>query len=383
MYRFYLFIQLLLLFSCSPKKNELYVFEPESKGNNNFTLGMIADDIYYIPLEDTIKLRQILDIKLSDKSLFVSTSEGLFMFDHLGKFIRSIGKKGAGPGEYLFCNNIAVDEHNDIIYIKDRNNVIKVYSTSGAYIRDIKIKNLESGIDIIDIIGSKLFVSHFLQFGSSKYNWVIIDSSGTILQNKERTVPFFSSNWLEGSITYNYNNSLYYWNPYNDTVYSISSNLENIPAFLFGQGDYRLPESSFSPDQEITSFMLVRTLFETKKYLVLRYSLHGNGFITLIVKHDGDSFTINVEDFENGGILNNIDGGVDFQPISCFFQNDQEFLVGLISPWVLKKHVNSTGFIKSSPIFIEKKQNLEIITKNLSDTDNPVLMLVKLKDGRF
>ena len=47
-------------------------------------------------------------------------------------------------------------------------------------------KESGSGIDVIAFYNSKLFVSHFLQFGDSQYDWIIIDTLGTVVKKKRK-----------------------------------------------------------------------------------------------------------------------------------------------------------------------------------------------------
>lgn len=374
---FFMVIILFLAFSCRSPRDKLYKFDPTILVENKVTLKQIADDIIYIPLDDSIKIRFINQVKMTNKSILVSTDENVLKFNHYGEMIRKIGNKGVGPGEYTYCAKFAVDDVCETVYIKDRGTTIKVYSKDGLYIRDIYLKDQASGIDAIEFYNSGLFLAHYLQFGDSHYNWTIIDTLGTVRERKERTMPEFSSNWLEGSFTYKYDNKLFFWNPYNDTVFSISKDLSYKPSFLFGQGDFRLPKSNFDPSEVITHFMLIRSLFETNRFVVLRYSYNRKGSITLIEKKSKKSFLTFVENFESGGITNDLDGGIDFQPVSYLAENEQEYVIGFFDPYKLKIHVASETFEKSVPTYPEKKRELEKLANSLKETDNPVLVLVR------
>jgi hypothetical protein len=375
----YLPLILFLTFSCNSSKNNLYEFNPRNLDENRITISQIAEDINYIPLDNSYKIRTVSHVEITKNSIFLSSNEGVLKFTHDGKMVRKIGSKGRGPDEYIHCANFTVDDINETVYIKDRGNIIKVFSKYGSYLRSIPLQEIGSGIDVIEFYNSKLFVSYFLQFGDSQYNWIIIDTLGRIIKKKERTIPNFVSNWLEGSSTYKYESQLFYWNPYNDTVFSISQDLSFRPTILFGQGDYRLPKSSFDPVQEITHFMLIRSLFETKRFLVLRYSYNRKGNIALIDKKSKKSFLTYVENFEDGGITNDFDGGINFQPVSYYAEKEQEYMIGFFEPYKLKNHVTSIEFINSIPKYTEYKQKVESLAKSLSETDNPVLMIVRLK----
>jgi len=87
------------------------------------------------------------------------------------------------------------------------------------------------------------------------------------------------------------------------------------------------------------------------------------------------------EDWEmKYGIDNNLDGGPYLEPTFYFQINNEEYLVSSINAFDLKAHVASEAFKNSTPKYPEKKSELEKLANNLNDNDNPVLMLVKLKE---
>ncbi len=376
---FNLILILFITISCSFPPQDLYKFDPNTIVENKLTLSQIAEDIIYVPLENSYSIRLINNVIMTKYSIFISSEEGILKFNHDGRIVRKIGNKGRGPGEYMYCANFAVDDLFGSVYIKDRDNLIKVYSKNGTYLREIDLQELGSGIDLIEFFNCNLFVSNFLQFGESKHNWIIIDTLGAIIKERERTIPRFVSNWLERSRVYKYDNKLFYWNPYIDTVFSISHDYSVRPSFLFGKGSYRLPRSSFDPAKEITQFMLIRSLFETKRFLVLRYGYKKKGNITLIDKKNKRSYITYVKNFEDGGITNDFDGGINFQPVSYYSEMEMEYMIGFFNPYQLKNHVASAQFINSVPKYIENKSKVENLAKTLTETDNPVLMLIKLK----
>jgi len=79
---------------------------------------------------------------------------------------------------------------------------------------------------------------------------------------------------------------------------------------------------------------------------------------------------------KNDGIINDFDGGVSFKPI---YQRNN-ILIGFIESYALIAHVNSKTFINSTPKYPKKKKELEKLANSLNENDNPVLMLVKLKE---
>lgn len=379
MKQLFLLLILQITFSCSTSQNDLYKFDPNNLTEQKLSLSQIAEDIIYIPLDNNYKIRLINNIIFTNRSIFISSDEGVLKFSREGKFVNKIGNKGRGPGEYIYCSTFSVNDKNETVYIKDRDNLIRVYSKNGIYLREIKLQDIGSGIDLIEFYNSNLFISYFQQFGESKYNWSIIDTMGAVLKNKERTSPKFESNWLEESRAYRFDNQLFYWNPYNDTVISISNDYSSKPSFLFGKGSYRLPSSSFDPTIEITHFMLIKSLFETNRFIVIRYSYNKRGNVSLIDKKNKKTYLIYVDNFEDGGIKNDFDNGMNFQPVSYYSEKDQEYMIGFFNPYQLKSYIASPEFCIPDPKNIENKNKIERLAKSLAETDNPVLILVRLK----
>lgn len=137
-YLFFLIIAIAFCSSCQHKAsnketvdNDTIVEEPAFRVINfteNLTdcgkplvLSDIVSNAEYIKLETTEKgfIAEIEDVKMSDKYIILTS----FMVDHAllfdratGKFIRTIGKVGQGPGELLSPCNVGI-QNDSIVYI--------------------------------------------------------------------------------------------------------------------------------------------------------------------------------------------------------------------------------------------------------------------------
>ena len=137
-YLFFLIIAIAFCSSCQHKANnkeavanDTIVEEPAFRVIN-FTedltdcgkplvLSDIVDNVEYLKLETTEKgfIAGILGVKMSDKYVILTS----FMVDHAllfdrvtGKFIRTIGKVGQGPGELLSPCYVGI-QNDSIVYI--------------------------------------------------------------------------------------------------------------------------------------------------------------------------------------------------------------------------------------------------------------------------
>jgi len=100
----------------------------------------------------------------------------------------------------------------------------------------------------------------------------------------------------------------------------------------------------------------------------------------LIEKNSRGSYLSYWETTDIGGIINDLDGGTKFFPKSYFSENDNEYLLGLVHPYYLKNYISTNEFKNSIPKYPEKKKELEKLANSLKENDNPVLMLVRLKE---
>lgn len=377
----WMLILILLAFSCKTKDNDLYVFDPGYLTDNKITLTDIADDISYIALDNSYLISLIYKCYFINNSIYLSAKDiGILVFNHEGKILRKIGAIGRGPGEYTLYTQFKVDDKRGTVYVKDSGNLIKVYSGSGNFLRSISAGEYGGNIDLIEFQNSSLIAFNFLQFGNAKYNWIIMDTLGNLIKTKERAIPIFTSNWLGESGSYRFKNSIFYWDQYNDTVFSILPDLNYRASFIINPGEHRLPRANFNPEGKLSQYMLIRSIIETNHYIIIRYSFNKKGIIALIEKNSRGSYLSYWETTDIGGIINDLDGGTKFFPKSYFSENDNEYLLGLVHPYYLKNYISTNEFKNSIPKYPEKKKELEKLANSLKENDNPVLMLVRLKE---
>ncbi len=389
---FSLFILLLIFYSCnSQNENSLYVINPEKFSEDIFTLSDIANDIKYIPLENTFPIGGTYSIRIIKNGIFLSAQNtGVIQFDRKGKYLSTIGSKGRGPGEYLYGNYFTVDENSKRIYIIDKYKIM-VYTFEGKFLRDIPFeKYTYTNPREILMNGPYLFLPFSGSDGDLKYNWIILDTLGNMVSKKQRF--YHPSQFVIPGFTYKFENKLFYGNFLNDTIFSVSTDLKAKAAYLFSQGVYRWPKEGLAVNlirEKMPDYFRPFSMFESKNFIFLRYGYHDKEAILLIDKKTKRTYQAFKPDKDGflkytASIKNDLDGGLPLTLNSrgyyYFVENGSEYIAVLINPFELKNDVASDEFKNSIPKFPEKKKQLEQLANNMDENDNPVLMLVKLKE---
>lgn len=383
----YFVLFIIILASCKSPDSGLYKFDPRTVEGKEITLSEIAEDITYILLDNSFPINMIYYPKyFINGNIYLSERlSGIMMFDGEGKFVRKVGSKGRGPGEYAFCVNFSVDEKSGTVCVMDAS-VIKVYSRSGRFLRRIELREYGVGADVIEFFNSNIFISCHPQFRAVKHDWIILDTLGNIIKTRERSMPeFISTDLIPGGV-YKFGNRLYSWNPWSDTIFSISTDFILEPSFVISLGEHRLPRGVYNRPEDRKLYFKPYLILESNNFIFTRY-YHDNDLIIAVIdkKSRGSYSTILTKgpalfgDNIIGGIMNDLDGGMKFQPENYFVENDREYLVGLINPYDIKALVKTDEFKSFLPMYPEKKKAFEDLAGRIKETDNQVLMVVRLK----
>jgi len=328
-------------------------------------------------------------LQIKGNSIYFNIKDsGIVQFDRQGKMIRNIGRKGRGPGEYIYGIYFDVDEKTGTIYVLDGKQ-IKIYSKSGRYIKNIPIEQYGESFDGIHLLNSHLLIPKTISGFYPKYNWIILDTLGHLIKKKENTVTSITANTGGVLNVYKFQDNMYYSNWYDDSVYCILPNFDYKVSYVYNVGEKRLPRTSLSTDpstymKQMGQYVIHGDLFETNRFLVLDYRFDKNS-IAILDKINKKVY-MNYHK-ENGdrpmicGIQNDFDGGIMFRlhDNSYFTENNIEYLIGLIDPFELKSHISGIEFKKSKPKYPEKKDALKKFAHGIRETDNQILMMIRLK----
>jgi hypothetical protein len=373
---------MLILGSCVRHQEKQLYINPESIKKTQVLLSEYAASIQYIPLSFEVPIRNIRAIDFYDDLVFIGAGiEGMLIFNTDGSFYKKIGNNGRGPGEYYSVNSFTIDYENRLIYILDAGRAAKVmvYSFNGDFKYEFSNIDLHGVFQKIAHWDNKLYLFEIFIAGSATYNWVEIDLHGNVISTKNNSIPNINTTaTIYINPVYKYQNGIGYWNQYNDTVFRIE-NGKTSARFFFAKGDFRLPTDNTS---NLDKYFRVITILESDKNAWIIEINSPTDNVIIVDKIGGSLKSVNGRNIKTAlcGLTNDVDGGLNFVPISYFREKGGEYLVGKNDAYLLKNRVASEDFKSSTPKYPEKKKELEKLANSLDENDNPILMIVKLKE---
>jgi hypothetical protein len=333
------------------------------------------------------------------------------LFERKGKFISQTGKYGKGPGEYTHIAQIKI-VNNSILIPDSRKDNIQFYSAAGEYLYSVKAPGeFSSSIhsrNFISDTDTTFFIRIPNRSGTEPFRIAHFDKKGHVIQKYRNTTffnrqkPVFETSDVSAQF-YKLKDKIYYKEMLNDTIWQIEDdNLRvghviHMGKYGFSIKDKELPIPVWHK-KLAAECIAVGYVFECNRYIYLlsnfflqypfsffRKSNTPGGkapyeILGLYDKKEDNFFLVKPsykeDQPEPTGIENDMDGGVNMMP--RYIINDT-LMVSWVNAFELKLYVASNAFKNSTPKYPGKKKELEQLANSLSENDNPVLMIVKLK----
>jgi len=340
-------------------------------------LSEFSTKIEYIKLDNIILLRDVYNLKFSNNYIYIkSYDDGLMQFNLDGGFVKTIGTFGKNQKTYDKNFQFAISPIDSTIIIYSINKV-KVYSENNRLLNQFTIDYPMSFTGIDFLFPEYFCLSTTNAWGKTPYYWIILNKFGKTVDVKKNAMPYdlpCHRNPIPGSYTFINNRNLYYFEVFNDTLYHINDTCDD--AFLLFKHK-RLTHEIYNYNFENTRNYHRPLIIEyaRKRLFIMYYNLDKIRLAFFSNRYPSGVEVINSKN--DLGFENDFDGGVSFYPK---FKKDDDWLVMPIESYQLKEHVSSAAFKTSTPKYPKKKKELEKLANSLKEDDNPVLMLVKLKN---
>lgn len=134
-----LFFLFVLCISCKQRINrDIETIMINTTPDNPISLSSISDNIEEVTLEltdESLLSDQIFRVLIMNDYIIVADRKQStpLVFDRKGRFIRSIGKRGQGPEEFLSVADIAVNEKDNLLYITSTTKTV-CHRLDGAFV---------------------------------------------------------------------------------------------------------------------------------------------------------------------------------------------------------------------------------------------------------
>ncbi len=363
-------------------------------------ISYLIEDIEYVPLEFT------KECPVGGNSIPVVTDQYIFMigykifvFSRAGKFIRTIGRSGKGPGEYgAHLMNPEIDVANKLIYIRQfgGNRILK-YDFEGAFLGDIRLP-----ISSYSEIGQLWAIDHqavFMEFAVGFPYWTeykigwCISPEGELLY----TQPSHVASHLKkvdrreaarhkapymGHKGYKFRNNSMIYEPINDTIFVLTTQGLQ-PRFVLNFGKYRSLEVMTNPQQWYSkSYAWIGTqgLTETERFLFIQFTYDERAY-TGIFDKTRNEFSLKASEkipelwigSQFDYLVNDFDGGLaSFIPRTGAWAVSVEWISEKLTP---EHFARMKGKVKHP----EKMEALQKLVSKLNENDNPVVMIYHFK----
>lgn len=372
----------MILVACGTKdtnqKSGTVVINIEQAFNNKvqFNLSCIAKMVDYIPLEskEDCLISAGLRMYLSKDYIITIAHRQMFLFDrHTGKFIKEIGHFGKDPGGYRYTLFVMpYDEQKEILYAGGGNS----HSYNGYSFDNklIKIMNTPPNSDSFARLNDSLNVACIKNFsGEEEKKLVLFNDENSCVKYFPNYSRFkINTNdvvsWgIEGSF-YRFNNSLYFYELFNDTIFEVAED-KLAPRYILNKGKYAPPyEKQMSGDfmeKEANHYFLMRNVYESQNNVFFSFRYENSEHSGLYSKLDQKTYML------DNGLGNDLDYFVPFYPKSIY-QN--RYLTSFVeASAILEWFNNNPELAKKLPLNLQK-------LRNMRETDNPVIMIAELKE---
>lgn len=309
---------------------------------------------------------------LVDNYILSIADKQIFVFERkTGKFVREIGKWGQGPEEYDRTDFMgSVDEKMQTISTF-ANKGKRIYSLEGNVLDNIALPSMvyeTANLPTGEYVG---FVPNFSGKENNKLH--LFDKRAHIIKsfpNHFSTLPPEGLHfWKPNGWLYKYKNDVFFYELFNDTVFQVTTD-SLLPKFKFSQGHY-LPPYEYQNRNDFLSqeYFMMKGVYETDRFLFYLYSFEKKLYIFVYDKKDKVGFVNECNENGGGVIVEN-----DFLPFIFSNVSSSNELIGYLDSYSVSEWFSAQG---NDSYSISTSLSL---LKETKETDNPVVVIAKLKE---
>jgi len=371
-------------------------------------LSECASNVEYIPLQTTKNsLLGEFSVKIVsvDNKIYIKNSGlggEIMCFDIAGKFLFKLQNLGRGPEEYTSITDFDVSSDNRILTVLsniDRKFLVYGISDTGYSFR--KSFSMKEPLPLtIGMVPETDYVFLAIEpyYITAPTLSLLINSNGDTIHYKPnfyRSRQDKSSGFARTALIYQFEKILCFKELFSDTVFNVDAKEKTFkPRIIFDtHGTLNTPEMVGHPERVGDHTTSIFGIYETSRYVFYyywEYRIKNCRLFDKLTKtiYNLDIGTINEtianipRDVDIIQLQDDIIGGPDFTQDIRYLNshNSDGKLFSLIDAIALKNYVSSTEFKNAKVLDQKNKNKLKNIADSIKNTDNPVLIVVTLKD---
>jgi hypothetical protein len=343
------------------------------QNDNVINLSGFASEITYLPLEtrDEYLINQNARFYLFDSIIVCCSNHQLLVFNaENGKFIHSVGEYGKGPNGFMNSMNSYVRNEKVIIAALGWDNSLIEYDINGKILAKIQVDGNPCDITWVN---DNLYAFHYhknsnqdtlrLQIYDRKKDKILASFFDFRKFKDTNRFTFYKTSY------YRFKDTLFFKEFFNDTIFQVAS--ENlVPKVIFNSGKYSPP--FYEKDRIAPSdYFYFNFILETGGRIFFRLNFNKKHFYCYFDKLKNEVHIPNDKDTKVNGYYDDINGFMPFYPLTLSNHNK---LIGYLEPYKIKQ------WFKNNPDKAAKLPSHVQKLRNIKETDNPVVMIVKLKE---
>ncbi len=343
------------------------------------SLSDVADDVEYVLLKTSNEKQEIFigaldNVFICKDYIFVQVPASIIQYDRQGNLIRTIGRKGGGPGEYNWIYNMTVDDKTKKVII-NTSGKINEYDFDGKFIRTQKSAYNNQ---LMPIDSDRIAVEVKNTFHDVNERLVILNSKGEVEKSFPRYLLFDHADYGQSSGSSprlsKYHDIICFSEAYCDTIFELKNDELQMRYFL-DWGKYAMkPDDVYNGNQMIRK--VVSSYYETDRYLIISAKIGAVAFTVVYDKKDNQirlgypsryshsSEFIKLFRYENlAGFYNDLDGGMvqNIDGVSL----DGQYIISYYQAADVKDYFNEAGY-DANPKYPDKQEKLKALRPGIS-----------------
>ena len=354
------------------------------KKNDEVDLKKVIDSVSFIRLEMSQNsiIGHIDKVYFDDGKIFVvdrTSAKAIFIFDDQGNFINKIAAVGKAPNEFLEIQDVAIDKENKRIVLLDlAGRRCIFFNYNGDYSFGRQMYFYFSGLEIVDSshIAFSTETAANDHLPSINNNYLLVgDFQGKVFskdfpyRDADRAFTYFNEYPVK-----RFGQHVFFNPRFNDTLFEVTANrLIARYALEIQHGGIPVEYRTTLTDSKLIDLSARYSYFNGE------YVQAGNVLFAKINSPQSQQYIFTCTSSGNvlfGNRLNITDPSYNFFRTPIAIRSDHE-MVGWIGADELTRFGRSLRKIKQTRWLNERFTGL---LKNLSDNDNPVLFVYKIKD---